>query len=268
MDKGFDDLNSFLKNSYEKNKLKRKKKNKYLIILVNIITIITLIGAGVGIKSINDYKDEIKKTSEYEKSLLNRKPILIEKEEIKKDLYDFTELLKTNPDTVGWLKVNNTKVDLPIVKTTDNKFYLNHNFDKKYSTFGWVYVDYRNNLDNLSKNIIIYGHTYKNDLMFSSLKNALEKSWYENKDNLIIELKTPKDNYKYKIFSIYTTKKTDSYLKTSFTSQEFNEYINNSLSKSINNFNTEVNESDKILTLSTCYLNSNNRLVIQAKLEN
>lgn len=268
MDKDFDDLNSFLKNSYEKNKLKRKKKNKYLIILVNIITIITLIGAGIGIKSINDYKDEIKKTSEYEKSLLNRKPILIEKEEIKKDLYDFTELLKTNPDTVGWLKVNNTKVDLPIVKTTDNKFYLNHNFDKKYSTFGWVYVDYRNNLDNLSKNIIIYGHTYKNDLMFSSLKNALEKSWYENKDNLIIELKTPKDNYKYKIFSIYTTKKTDSYLKTSFTSQEFNEYINNSLSKSINNFNTEVNESDKILTLSTCYLNSNNRLVIQAKLEN
>ena len=98
MDKGFDDLNSFLKNSYEKNKLKRKKKNKYLIILVNIITIITLIGAGIGIKSINDYKDEIKKTSEYEKSLLNRKPILIEKEEIKKDLYDFTELLKTNPD--------------------------------------------------------------------------------------------------------------------------------------------------------------------------
>ena len=247
---------------------KRKKKNKYLIILVNIITIITLIGAGIGIKSINDYKDEIKKTSEYEKSLLNRKPILIEKEEIKKDLYDFTELLKTNPDTVGWLKVNNTKVDLPIVKTTDNKFYLNHNFDKKYSTFGWVYVDYRNNLDNLSKNIIIYGHTYKNDLMFSSLKNALEKSWYENEDNLIIELKTPKDNYKYKIFSIYTTKKTDSYLKTSFTSQEFNEYINNSLSKSINNFNTEVNEIDKILTLSTCYLNSNNRLVIQAKLEN
>ena len=55
MDKGFDDLNSFLKNSYEKNKLKRKKKNKYLIILVNIITIITLIGAGIGIKSINDY---------------------------------------------------------------------------------------------------------------------------------------------------------------------------------------------------------------------
>ena len=58
MDKGFDDLNSFLKNSYEKNKLKRKKKNKYLIILVNIITIITLIGAGIGIKSINDYKDK------------------------------------------------------------------------------------------------------------------------------------------------------------------------------------------------------------------
>ena len=245
MDKGFDDLNSFLKNSYEKNKLKIKKKNKYVVILINIITIVTLIGAGIGIKSINDYK-----------------------EEIKKDLYDFTELLNTNSDTVGWLMVKNTKVDLPIVKTTDNKFYLNHNFEKRYSTFGWVYVDYRNNLDNLSKNIIIYGHTYKNDLMFSSLKNTLEKSWYENEDNLIIELKTPKDNYKYKIFSIYTTKKTDSYLKTSFTNQEFSNYISDSLSKSIKSFNTEVNVDDKIITLSTCYLNSNNRLVIQAKLEN
>ena len=104
--------------------------------------------------------------------------------------------------------------------------------------------------------------------MFSSLKNTLEKSWYENEDNLIIELKTPKDNYKYKIFSIYTTKKTDSYLKTSFTNQEFSNYISDSLSKSIKNFNTEVNVDDKIITLSTCYLNSNNRLVIQAKLEN
>ena len=202
MDKGFDDLNSFLKNSYEKNKLKIKKKNKYVIILINIITIVTLIGAGIGIKSINDYKEEIKKAKEYEENIVNNKPTLIEKEEIKKDLYDFTELLNTNSDTVGWLMVKNTKVDLPIVKTTDNKFYLNHNFEKRYSTFGWVYVDYRNNLDNLSKNIIIYGHTYKNDLMFSSLKNTLEKSWYENEDNLIIELKTPKDNYKYKIFSI------------------------------------------------------------------
>ena len=61
MDKGFDDLNSFLKNSYEKNKLKIKKKNKYVVILINIITIVTLIGAGIGIKSINDYKEEIKK---------------------------------------------------------------------------------------------------------------------------------------------------------------------------------------------------------------
>lgn len=268
MDKGFDDLNSFLKNSYEKNKLKIKKKNKYVIILINIITIVTLIGAGIGIKSINDYKEEIKKAKEYEENIVNNKPTLIEKEEIKKDLYDFTELLNTNSDTVGWLMVKNTKVDLPIVKTTDNKFYLIHNFEKRYSTFGWVYVDYRNNLDNLSKNIIIYGHTYKNDLMFSSLKNTLEKSWYENEDNLIIELKTPKDNYKYKIFSIYTTKKTDSYLKTSFTNQEFSNYISDSLSKSIKNFNTEVNVDDKIITLSTCYLNSNNRLVIQAKLEN
>ena len=126
MDKGFDDLNSFLKNSYEKNKLKIKKKNKYVVILINIITIVTLIGAGIGIKSINDYKEEIKKAKEYEENIVNNKPTLIEKEEIKKDLYDFTELLNTNSDTVGWLMVKNTKVDLPIVKTTDNKFYLNY----------------------------------------------------------------------------------------------------------------------------------------------
>ena len=69
MDKGFDDLNSFLKNSYEKNKLKIKKKNKYVVILINIITIVTLIGAGIGIKSINDYKEEIKKAKEYEENI-------------------------------------------------------------------------------------------------------------------------------------------------------------------------------------------------------
>ena len=83
MDKGFDDLTSFLKNSYEKNKQKIKKKNKYVVILINIITIVTLIGAGIGIKSINDYKEEIKKAKEYEENIVNNKPTLIEKEEIR-----------------------------------------------------------------------------------------------------------------------------------------------------------------------------------------
>lgn len=268
MDKKFDELDSFLKTSYENNKLHKKKKKKIVVVIINIITISTLIAAGIGIKSINDYKKDLKNSEIYEKEIISKKPTEIEKEiENKEDIYDFNNLLSINDETVGWLKVKNTKIDTPVVQTNNNTYYLNHNFKKEYSSFGWVYADYRNDFNNLSKNTIMYGHTYKEDLMFSSLKNTLTDKWLDNEENYIIEFTTPKENYKFKVFSIWTTKNTDSYLKVDFSPQEFNEYINNSLSKSIRNFNTKIDESDKILTLSTCYLNSKNRLVVQAKLE-
>ena len=99
----------------------------------------------------------------------------------------YSKLLEINSDTVGWLKVEGTNINYPVVQSGDNNYYIEHAFDKSKNNFGWVFVDYRNNMDDLSQNTIIYAHNVRGTkLMFATLKNVLEESWYTNPDNLKI----------------------------------------------------------------------------------
>lgn len=179
----------------------------------------------------------------------------------------FSELKKINSDTVGWIKVNNTNINYPVVKTTDNSYYLNHSFDKTENSFGWIYADYRSNFNELNQNTIIYGHhVIGTNLLFSTLTNIAEPSWYNNPENLTITFNTEKGNMKWQIFSIYVIPVTNDYLITNFNSQEsFLNFIQKLKDRSIKDFGVEVLGNDKILTLSTCYNNSSDRVVVHAK---
>lgn len=179
--------------------------------------------------------------------------------------YNFEELEKKNNDTKGWIFIPGTNINYPFVQTKDNKYYLNHSFNKKYNEAGWIYLDYRNDITNLSRNNILYGHARLDKTMFGSLKNTLKKSWFENKDNHVVKISTDKENTLWKIFSIFHTITDSYYISVNFTDEEFLNYINNSLNKSIYNFDTSVNIEDTILTLSTCY-GENEKLILHAKL--
>lgn len=179
----------------------------------------------------------------------------------------FSKLKAINDDTVGWLTVKNTKVDYPVVQYKDNDYYLKHSFDNKKNSKGWIFADYRNNLQNLDDNTIIYGHNLKSGYMFGTLKEVLNPSWYNNSDNRIIIFNTEQANYSWQIFSIYTIEKNNDYLVSTFANEtNFNNYITLSKSRSIIDFGITVNYGDNVLTLSTCYMDSNHRLIIQAKL--
>lgn len=179
---------------------------------------------------------------------------------------NFDNLLKVNSDTKGWIRVNNTNVNLPFVQTTDNDYYLTHSFDKSRNSAGWIFLDYRNDINNLRANNIIYGHGRLDNTMFGSLRNAFNKSWYENVNNRNILITTPTQNMVFEIFSIYTIEPESYYITTKFSTIEKHQaFINTIKSRSIYNFNTEVTTNDKILTLSTCYDNVK-RAVIHAKL--
>lgn len=179
---------------------------------------------------------------------------------------DFENLLKINEDTVGYIKVNGTIIDYPIVKTVDNDFYLNHSFDKSKNKAGWIFLDYRSSLSSLDYNTIIYGHRRKDNSLFGSLKNVLDIDWFNEISNHIIKISTPKYNYIWLIFSVYTVPDETYYIKTYFkTRDDYNEFINTILNRSIYKFNTYVNVKDKILTLSSCY-GDNERIVAHAKL--
>lgn len=176
-------------------------------------------------------------------------------------------LLSINEDVVGWLKVNNTNVDYPVVKSTDNDFYLKNNLYKQEDMNGWIYMDYRNHDKELDQNTIIYGHNmYYSGIMFGTLHKAANRSWYNNEENRVISFNTIYETMNWQIFSIYRIKKTSDYLVTNFaTSEDFFEYIEKVKNRSIANFNVEIHENDKILTLSTC-TGDNERFVIHAKL--
>ena len=133
---------------------------------------------------------------------------------------DFNELKKKNPDTVGWIKVNGTNINYPVVQTKDNDYYLNHAYDKSKNSAGWIYADYRNNMTNFDKNTIIYGHGRLNNTMFGSLKTILNSKWYNNKNNYIIKFSTPTENTLWQVFSVYSIKAESYYITTKFSSDK------------------------------------------------
>lgn len=187
---------------------------------------------------------------------------------IKTDLInvDFTELKKKNKDTKGWIQVLGTNINYPFVQSNDNKYYLTRSFDKKYTDAGWVFLDYRNDINKLGKNNIIYAHARKDKTMFGTLKNTLTKDWYNNKNNHIIKLSTETENTLWQIFSVYHIETESYYIKTNFESnEEFKEFVNKLKSRSVYYFNAKVSEKDTILTLSTCY-NKKEKMVLHAKL--
>ncbi len=180
---------------------------------------------------------------------------------------DFSNLLNQNDDTVGWIKVNGTKIDYAVVQSNDNNFYLTHSFDKSESVAGWVFSDFRNNFNNLNYNSIIYGHRMRDESMFGSLPYVLNDEWYKDKKNHIIKLSTTKENTIWQIFSIYVVYKESYYITTNFKNLDaYQEFLDTIVRRSQYLFFTSVNTNDKILTLSTCKDSYGNRLVVHAKL--
>lgn len=180
---------------------------------------------------------------------------------------DFNELKKQNPDTAGWLQVGGTNINYPFVQTSDNKFYLNHNFNKIKNIAGWAFMDYRNNKYEYDRNTIIYGHALKSGAIFGTLKNILKENWQNNTNNHIVKLSTETENTLWQVFSVYTVPTTSDYLQTTFLSdEEFLTFANMLKDRSVYNFNTNINPTDKILSLSSCYITSDNKVVLHAKL--
>lgn len=180
---------------------------------------------------------------------------------------NFNELKKKNKDTVGWIKVEGTNINYPVVQTSNNDYYLNHSYDKTNNKAGWVFADYRNNLNTFDKNTIIYAHGRVDTTMFGSLKNILQSSWYNNKNNHIIKFSTVKENTLWQVFSVYTIPAESYYITTKFPSDEdFTKFVNILKDRSKANFSAIPTKNDKILTLSTCKDSKGNRVVMHAKL--
>ena len=239
------------------------KKNKIIYFLITFSFIVVMIISGI---NIFNWVRENKQTESIMENIIKTVVIYEDIETIEKYNIDFSSLNKTNSDTVGWLKVNNTNIEYPVVKATNNNYYMTHSFDKSNNSAGWVFVDYKNKMDGTDKNIVIYGHNRRDGSMFGTLKNILNNDWQENGENYIIPLITEKEKAEYQVFSVYQIEKEDYYITTNFgNDSEFEAFLNKIKSRSKKNFGIQVTKDDKILTLSTCADNNKYRVVLHAK---
>lgn len=269
----------------KKKKLKLKWKNiiPLTIILVCIITLFIstkdIIKWMIDSNKTEEQIEEITELVEVEEVEENENTEIIEQKEeppkenpywdyIKMNMINvnFDELKQKNPDTKGWIQVNGTNINYPFVQTNNNEFYLNHTFNKTYNSAGWVFLDYRNNINELSRNTIIYAHGRLDTTMFGSLKNILSSGWLNNTNNYVVKLSTETENTLWQVFSVYHIPTTNDYIKVNFSSDnEFTKWSKMLLDRSSHNFNTTINENDKVLTLSTCF-NDKEKVVLHAKL--
>ena len=246
----------------------RRKKNKKVILNIIIYMILFFVLIYSGIKILKWYKDKTNnnKIAEQIKSTVVVEENEDENENKEKYTVDFNKLKEQNDETVAWIKVNNTNVEYPVVKTTNNSFYLNHSFDKSKNTAGWIFSDYKNKVDGTDKNLVIYGHNMRDNSMFGSLKWVINEEWYNNEDNKYVTLATESGTQIYEVFSVYQIEKEDYYIKTNFnTEKEFSDFVQTIKKRSKKDFNVDVNKEDHILTLSTCANNNKYRVVLHAK---
>lgn len=263
--------------------LKRKKIEKYACLSVLVVSALVFTISSYKLFIWQSENNKIKKISgnisniadvtevkESDNSLDNNIEVVSDDYFKYKDVsmldVNFNELLKQNKDTKGWIKVEGTNVNYPFVQSSDNEYYLKHSYDNTYNKKGWVFLDYRNNMDNLDKNTILYAHGLMNNQMFGSLRRTVKQDWAKNKNNRIIKISTPNSMLLFEVFSSYTIEPESYYITSEFSGdEEFSTFIDTIKSRSFYDYNTSVSTSDKILTLSSCYDNKK-RMVLHAKL--
>ena len=265
----------------KKYKLKKKKKLPLLIFFISLFFVI--ISSFQIIKWTKDNKSTNKETNKITDNIkvkkTNKDTKLIEQNNeiansnpywdfIKMKLIDvdLNELKKQNNETVGWIQVKGTNINYPFVQHSDNSYYLSHDFSKNKNNAGWLFLDYRNNINQMNKNTIIYGHGRLDKTMFGSLKNIFKSDWLNDQNNYVIFISTEKENTMWQVFSTYRIKTTSDYLRINFQNDnDYQNFLDMITKRSEHNFNTPINTNDNILTLSTCY-NNEKKVVLHAKL--
>jgi len=174
-----------------------------------------------------------------------------------------------NSDVYGWIKIDNTVINYPIMQSEDNEYYLDHTYENNYLAAGSIFADFRN-YDKLMKNfhVILYGHNMRNGMMFNNVMNYLDEKFFD--ENPYIEVYTFDGIYTYEVFAIYETRYDYDYIRTAFPNyDEFIAYCEKLRANSLyEREGIEFGVGDRLLTLSTCTNNvtETGRYALHAKL--
>ena len=248
---------------------KRKLKKPIKIIIIIILLLIIILGITyivVELTNANKDKNTYQDVSNIFHDIEQKEDIHEQKINKLKELHNEYE------NVVAWLEIEGTDINYPIVQTTDNDYYLNHNYKNEKSSAGAIYFD-KDVKINESDNLQIYGHRNKYGLMFEPLIKYAKKDFYE--EHKTINLTTLEEDATYEILAIFYSRVYYSnetnvfryyYFVNAESEEEYNKFVNNA--KKASKFDTGVDAKygDKLITLSTCeYSRENGRFVVVAK---
>ena len=259
-------------------KQETKIRKRIIYILINCILVILTV---ISIMYIIDFF-LLKKEANKESNLLNN--IEINKNEIiqaefnenstekieTERMIKLKTLQKENPDIIGWLEIENTNINYPVLQGTDNEYYMTHNYKKEKSKKGSIFLskDYDWNIP--STNLLIYGHNLRNGTMFEELLEYENEEFY--KEHPIIRFTTAEEDAEYVIISVFKSRVYYKYEKNVFryyyfvnakTQEEYNEFIGNAKKASLYNIEETAVFGDQLITLSTCsYHTEDGRFVV------
>lgn len=175
---------------------------------------------------------------------------------------DFEALLEINPDVIGWIYIEGTNINYPVVQGEDNDYYLYRLVDKTYNVSGSIFMDYRSDRDFSDQNTIIHGHHMRNDTMFAHITEYRTQEYYEAHPYALFM--TPNGNYKLEFISGYVTEHDSNAWKMRFSSdQEYSAWLDQTVRKSYFASDVSPTVQDRVVTLSTCtYEYDNARFVL------
>ena len=249
-------MNKKAKHTIKKNKNSRKLVGIIFIIFITlIITIIYLYNKNNNI--LNDIVIDTTKIAN------NKTERMLQVEELKKE----------NEDVVGWLQIEDSNINFPVLQGSDNEYYITHNYKKEKSKDGAIFLDKDYNWDIPSSNLLIYGHNNKNGNMFQELLNYKEESYYLK--HPIIKFTTINEDSNYEIISVFLSRvyyKNEKdvfryyYFINANNEEEYNNYVSESKKASLYDTGKTAKYGDQLLTLSTCeYSQEDGRFVVIAR---
>lgn len=252
---------------------------KYKIILILLIAIFTISSYFI-IKEFAENQKEVEVYKDLQQIVIennidsDKENTVVEAEKSKAESsnkYNLENIAKINSDVIGWIKIENTNIDYPVMQNGD--YYLHRNIYKNYSSYGTPYLAEYCNIQ-YSDNLIIYGHHMNDNSMFAQLDDYKKNSFY-NKHKFIkfysyYNGQTIEKNYEIAfVFKtvVYSEKGFKFYNYANFNDmQELNEFLDNCKKLQLYETGININYGDKLITLSTCeYTQKNGRIVVVAK---
>ena len=187
-------------------------------------------------------------------------------------LPEYEKIYSKNKKLIGWIKIDDTLIDYPVMQTVNNEYYLDHNFNQEKDKNGCIFMDYQCDVIKGCDNIILYGHHMKSGKMFGTLNKYSKQSYYE--EHPTIKFDTIYEKSEYQIMYVFRSKvysEEDVNFKyyqfiNAGSEKEFNSYLNEMAALSLYDTGVTASYGDQLLTLSTCdYQENKGRFVVVAK---